>query len=456
MRNDFQWPIVFYLDPQHPTGVGAEGGRRLQGVELREGTDAVLMVGYAACLAATVHAEDGIAHIDTTQGDRGGQDVAQGATACHIAVVDEALAGHTRLAADLGEDGSRDGVAGILLGGVELDGGTSTEHGVVGRVVLLGVVGMEGVGIVGGDHEGALHRLPVGFLRATLLTGNTHQHRSQEGAASTLLGLRSRLLVVEDGEHLGGVALGSCNQSLESGKAHRQVVEAARGDKLVVDAEGAGGLRVGQVEVEVEDVLVADGALLAEFLDNDVHQQVALLQFVVDQSQEGKHILLLAQFHAVVDLAVEVDGEVADLEQRTTDVHQHCLGRHGILATHDDAASERQRTVEPCGEDRATIDLGVQAHQSALTRHLGMGLHAECGGVAMGANHVESRLGQRFATQAEGIDRRVVLRHIDLVASLQFAEGLLRVKAAVTVLLEFTGYVARGEEIDGRRIQKFQ
>lgn len=68
MRNDFQWPIVFYLDPQHPTGVGAEGGRRLQGIELREGADAVLMVGYAACLAATVHAEDGIAHIDTTQG----------------------------------------------------------------------------------------------------------------------------------------------------------------------------------------------------------------------------------------------------------------------------------------------------------------------------------------------------------------------------------------------------
>ena len=74
----------------------------------------------------------------------------------------------------------------------------------------------------------------------------------------------------------------------------------------------------------------------------------------------------------------------------------------------------------------------------------------------MGANHVESRLGQRFAAQAEGIDRRVVLRHIDLVASLQLAEGLLWVKAAVTVLLEFTGYVARGEEIDGRRIQKFQ
>ena len=122
-RSFFIWTL------SRPTGAGAEGGRRLQGVELREGADAVLMVGYAACLAATVHAEDGIAHIDTTQGDCGGQNVAQGATARHIAMVDEALAGHTRLAADLGEDGGRDGVAGILLGGVELDGGTSTEHG---------------------------------------------------------------------------------------------------------------------------------------------------------------------------------------------------------------------------------------------------------------------------------------------------------------------------------------
>ena len=99
MRNDFQWPIVFYLDSQLSDGAGAEGSRRLQGVELREGADAVLMVGYAACLAETVHAEDGIAHIDTTQGDRGGQDVAQCATARHIAMVDETLAWHACLMA---------------------------------------------------------------------------------------------------------------------------------------------------------------------------------------------------------------------------------------------------------------------------------------------------------------------------------------------------------------------
>ena len=68
----------FLSGPQPSDGAGAEGSRRLQGVELREGADAVLMVSYAACLAATVHAEDGIAHIDTTQGDCGGQNVAQG------------------------------------------------------------------------------------------------------------------------------------------------------------------------------------------------------------------------------------------------------------------------------------------------------------------------------------------------------------------------------------------
>ena len=51
----------------------------------------------------------------------------------------------------------------------------------------------------------------------------------------------------------------------------------------------------------------------------------------------------------------------------------------------------------------AAVDGARERHPAVeffVTRHLGMGLHAERGGVAMGANHVESRLGQRFATQA--------------------------------------------------------
>ena len=38
-------------------------------VELGECLDAVFVVGHAACLSAAVHGEDGIAHVDSAQGE---------------------------------------------------------------------------------------------------------------------------------------------------------------------------------------------------------------------------------------------------------------------------------------------------------------------------------------------------------------------------------------------------
>ena len=39
-------------------------------VERAERLDAIYMVGYGGCLAAAVHREEGIAHIDTADGER--------------------------------------------------------------------------------------------------------------------------------------------------------------------------------------------------------------------------------------------------------------------------------------------------------------------------------------------------------------------------------------------------
>ena len=78
-------------------------------------------------------------------------------------------------------------------------------------------------------------------------------------------------------------------------------------------AKGAGGCGVGEVEVEVENVVALHLALLVQLLQDDIHQQVAFLQLIGDLSEQGQHILLSAQFHAIVDLSVEVDGEVTDL-----------------------------------------------------------------------------------------------------------------------------------------------
>ena len=88
-------------------------------------------------------------------------------------------------------------------------------------------------------------------------------------------------------------------------------------------AEGAGGSCVGKIEVEVENVLCLHGALLVELLNDKAHQEVASLKLTCDLTKNRQHVLLSAQLHAVVHLAVEVDGEVADLQQRSLDVEEH-------------------------------------------------------------------------------------------------------------------------------------
>ena len=63
--------LRYYKQSVHTTPLPAGEGLGvglLHIIELREHLYAVLMVAHAACLAATVHSEDGIAHVDATQG----------------------------------------------------------------------------------------------------------------------------------------------------------------------------------------------------------------------------------------------------------------------------------------------------------------------------------------------------------------------------------------------------
>ena len=74
-------------------------------IELSECLHAVFVVDDATGFAATVHGEDGIAHIHTLQWDGRGKDIAQGASASYVTVVHEALAWYTGSITDVGEDG---------------------------------------------------------------------------------------------------------------------------------------------------------------------------------------------------------------------------------------------------------------------------------------------------------------------------------------------------------------
>lgn len=77
----------------------------LQLIEFGESLHAIFVVDNTTGFAATVHSEDGIAHIHTLQWDRRGEDIAQGAATGYIAVVYETLAWYTGCIADVGEDG---------------------------------------------------------------------------------------------------------------------------------------------------------------------------------------------------------------------------------------------------------------------------------------------------------------------------------------------------------------
>ena len=107
------------------------------------------MVFHAACLTATVHGENAVAHIHSTKWKRRCQNISEGASTCHVAMVYETLAWYTRLVAYLCEHGSRYGVACIFLCGVELDDRTASKQRVVGRVIFFAIVGMPGMGVVG-------------------------------------------------------------------------------------------------------------------------------------------------------------------------------------------------------------------------------------------------------------------------------------------------------------------
>ena len=210
-------------------------------------------------------------------------------------------------------------------------------------VKLLAVVRMPGMRIVRRNHEGTLHCLIIRLLRSALCKGDALQHIREERTSRTLLGLRTRLLIVENRQHLGSILGISRRQSLYARPAHRQIIESSRRDKLIVHTEGAGRSGISQIEIEVEDIFFLD----IQFAGNHVHQQITLFQFIVDDAEDREHILLLTQLHAIVHLAVEVDSEIADLQQRSLDMEQERLRMHRILALYDHSTRQSEWTVEP-------------------------------------------------------------------------------------------------------------
>ena len=99
--------------------------------------------------------------------------------------------------------------------------------------------------------------------------------------------------------------------------------------------EGTGRSSISQIEVEVENIFFLD----IQFACNYIHQEISLLQFIIDDTQDRENILLLAQFYTIIHLTVEVDGKIADLQQWALDMKKECLRIHGVLTFYNHSTS---------------------------------------------------------------------------------------------------------------------
>lgn len=100
----------------------------------------------------------------------------------------------------------------------------------------------------------------------------------------------------------------------------------------------------------------------------------------------------------VVDAAVEVDGELRDPQQRAVDVDQG-----GGAVAQRQPAGQAQVSVQPAVEQRAAVDL--DGHLPPAGRpHVGTGLDPQVGGVGVGADHPEGRLGAGALRDVPGDD----------------------------------------------------
>ncbi len=167
---------------------------------------------------------------------------------------------------------------------------------------------------------------------------------------------------------------------------HAEVVETPRGDEFVVESDQTGGGGVIEREVEVEYVR----GLALERLGDEAQQQAVGLGLFAHDAEHGEHVLLGRDAVALVDGAVEVDGQMGYGEQRTVKLEQLHAGVHGVVATQGHTSGQREGTVEPCIEYRAAIDLDVELDHAAVRHHLGVGLDPQRGRVAVGRDDAES------------------------------------------------------------------
>lgn len=109
-----------------------------------------------------MHAKLRVTQVERAHAQLSSQTGSNGAAAGGIVADDEELQRDAGLAGALLEHDDAGRVCGVSLVGVDLDDGAAVDGGLVRRLVLAGVVGVDGVRHVGGHEERAGESLLVG------------------------------------------------------------------------------------------------------------------------------------------------------------------------------------------------------------------------------------------------------------------------------------------------------
>lgn len=190
-----------------------------------------------------------------------------------------------------------DGIAGVPLLAVHFQHGATVHHGPMGRIVQLGMIGMDGVPSVGRDAR-TCRQHPVEALVSHALTGrDPDQGVLQKWSRSSCAGGTANFLVIEAGENRDVTALLGSQHRCESGMDADQVVEPASGEELVVDAEDHGFLIAVQHQIVPGDVFNRHLDLVGQGR-HDVAR--------TSQATDRQQVLLLVKHESFVDRAVEV------------------------------------------------------------------------------------------------------------------------------------------------------
>ncbi len=223
--------------------------------------------------------------------------------------------------------------------------------------------------------------------------GQALEHLFEERPGRAGRGRRADLLVVEQGDHGRDRGGSRGDEGVGRRPAGHLVVDPAARQQRSVGTEDGGGRAVEQGQLPCRGAVFVDVDLLRQ-----PSGELAVLRAA--GAPDRREVDLLVEHEAaLVDVAVEMDGELGDAADRLVDAHVD-----GGSVVEDDAAGDAEVAVEPRVEQRPAVDLHAEL---APTEQTGVRarLDAQARRVGVRTDDAQWRSGRRLARASPGDQR---------------------------------------------------